>query len=89
MKLLRNSYREILVLFYFSIALFLPAITVISIVHTLPNLNLLVQKALLFFAVLIGTFLTLISVVVFYTFLSTLLQTKSQGVENSVESFYR
>lgn len=89
MKLLRNSYREILVLFYFSIASFLPVITVMSIVHTLPNVNLLVQKTLLFFAVLIGTFLTLIGVVVFYTFLSTLLQTKSQGVENSVESFYR
>ena len=89
MKLLRNSYREILVLFYFSIASFLPVITVASIVHTLPNVNLLVQKTLLFFAVLIGTFLTLIGVVVFYTFLSTLLQTKSQGIENSVESFYR
>ncbi len=79
MKLLRNSYREILILLYFSLVAFLPVVTVVRIVHDLSNLSLLVLT------ILLGTFLSLIGVLVFYFFLSAVLHIKNQNVE----SFYR
>lgn len=85
MKLLRNSYREIVILLYFSIATFLPVMTVLGIVHTLTKFNLLVQIVPLFLAVLIATFLSLLGVLIFYLFLSAVQQERRQ----SVESFYR
>ncbi len=96
MKLLRNSYREILILFYFSLVTFLPVVAVVRIVHGLTNFSLLVEKALLLLAILLGTFLSLIGVLIFYLFLSAVLQTKTSKIHekfhekiHSVESFYR
>lgn len=82
MKLLRNSYREILILLYFSIATFLPVMTVLGIVHGFTNFNLLVQIVPLLLAVLIATFLSLVGVLVFYMFLSAILQARHQNVES-------
>lgn len=79
MKLLRNSYLEILVLLYYAIAASLPVVAVLRIVNTLPDLSRL------FFAGLIAAFLSLIGLLIFCTFLSAVLQ----GRQQSVESFYR
>lgn len=79
MKLLRNSYLEILVLIYFGIATSLPVVAVLRIINTLSNLNLLL------FTGLIAAFLSLMGLLVFCTFLSAVMQ----GRQQSVESFYR
>ena len=83
MKLLRNFYLEILVLFYYGIAAALPVVAVLRIVNTLPDLSLL------FFAGLIAAFLSLMGLFIFCTFLSAVLQGRQQSIEKSVESFYR
>lgn len=85
MKLLRNSYLEILILLYFSLSLFLPGLVVLRLFHTLVNFNQLTYFAFLFLGGFIAAFLSLIGGVICYFFFSSLLLGKLQ----SVETFYR
>lgn len=85
MKLLRNSYFEILILFYFSLTAFLPGFAVLKLVHALTNYSHTVRIALLFLSGLIATFLSLMGVLLFCVFFSAVLL----GKYRNVESFYR
>lgn len=85
MKLLRNTYLEFFILFYFSFALFLPGLIILKLLHALIGFSQITQVAMLILAGFVATVLSLTGGLVSYLFFSTVLLSKHQ----SVESFYR
>ena len=85
MKLLRNSYFEILISFYFGLTVFLPSLIILKLLDSLVGFSQATQVAMVILAGFVATVLSLAGGLCCYLFFNSVLLSKHQGVE----CFYR